>query len=175
MRTLTASPSLPLSRYRLLLVLLAALGALLLLSACAEVDDETVVESDMERVEGGAAAVERVLEENNPGLAYQGMEKNGTDTVYTMTLEFSDAEDYAAKAQPVLAAGELTKTAEVAFVPPSPPFSSGYTMSRNFTSLELTRWAALAIMDAELVADAEDRGVDELINEGGHHRHRRRR
>ena len=123
MRTLTASPSLPLSRYRLLLVLLAALGALLLLSACAEVDDETVVESDgsgvqtltitvpesdMEEVEGCAAKIESIIKENNPGLTYEGMEKNGTDTVYTMTLEYSDAKDDAAKAQPVLEAGELT-------------------------------------------------------------------
>lgn len=129
-------PALIPSSARLWLTLLAGIAALFALAACGEVDDTTeigtdgsgtqtlavtVTDTDMERIDGGAATVEATIEENNPGLNYVGMEKNGTDTIFTMTLEFTDAEDYAAKAQPVLAAGDLTKTAEVTFTPPSPP------------------------------------------------------
>lgn len=172
---------LSLSRSRLLLLLLGVLAALAVLSACAEVEDSTTVnadgsgvqtltvtvtEDDLESIDGGAAKIESIIKENNPGLTYEGMEKNGTDTVYTMTLEFSDAKDYAAKAQPVLEAGELTKTAEVTFVPPKPPFSRGYTMSRNFTATELTRWAAKAVVDAKVIDESKDAKVDELIDPG---------
>ncbi|MGO2360114.1 MAG: hypothetical protein ACTH6N_03195 [Brachybacterium tyrofermentans] len=183
---ITTSPSSSLaerglSRSRLLLLLFAGIAAVFLLAACGEVDDSTEIEADgsgvqtlavvigetdMEDVEGGAATIESVIEANNPGLEYQGMTKNGTDTVFTLTLSFKDAKDYAAKAQPVLAAGELTKTAEVTFTPPSPPFNSGYTLTRNFTANDLTRWAVKALVDDGKVANATDSDIDSALEQG---------
>lgn len=108
-----------LSRTRLLLLLIAGVAALLTLAACGKVDNSTEIaadgsgvqtltvtisEGDMEKIDGGAETVEATIQENTPGLSYEGMTKDGTDTVFTMALEFADAEDYAAKAQPVLAA-----------------------------------------------------------------------
>ncbi|MDN5688954.1 MAG: hypothetical protein L0G94_20075 [Brachybacterium sp.] len=174
-------PALIPSSARLWLMLLAGIAALFALAACGEVDDTTeigtdgsgtqtlavtVTDTDMERIDGGAATVEATIEENNPGLNYVGMEKNGTDTIFTMTLEFTDAEDYAAKAQPVLAAGDLTKTAEVTFTPPSPPFSSGYTLTRNFTPNDLTRWVVKALVEDGNIEDAEEGQIDSAIDEG---------
>ena len=169
------------SRARLLLVLLAGIGTLLILSACGTVDSSTEVsadgsgtqtltvtisEQDMADIDGGAATVEAVIEEHNPGLSYGGYAMNGTDTVFTMTLEFSDAADYAAKAQPVLEAGELTTTAEVTFTPPSPPFSSGYTLTRNFSEQDLTRWAVKALVDDGKIANAEESDIDSALDVG---------
>lgn len=169
------------SRARLLLLLLAGVGALLVLAGCGEVDNTTEVatdgsgtqtltvrigESDMDRIDGGADTVEATIEEHNPGLEYQGTSKDGTDTLFTMTLEFGDAEDYAAKVQPVLEAGELGKTAEVTFTPPSPPFSSGYTLTRNFTGNDLTRWAVKALVDAGKIEDADDGDIDNALDQG---------
>lgn len=170
-----------LSRSRLLLLLIAGIAALLTLAACGEVDNSTEIgadgsgaqtltvtisESDMERIEGGAATVESTIEEHNPGLTYTGMTKNGTDTVFTMTLEFTDAKDYAAKAQPVLAAGGLTKTAEATFTPPSPPFNPGYTLTRNFTANDLTRWAVKALVDEEKIDGASESNIDNALDQG---------
>ncbi|ASK65795.1 hypothetical protein CFK39_08035 [Brachybacterium avium] len=170
-----------LSGSRLLLLLIAGIAALLTLAACGEVDSSTeisadgsgvqtlvvtVSESDMDKIDGGAATVESTIEEHNPGLTYQGMTKNGTDTVFTLTLEFTDAKDYAAKAQPVLAAGDLTKTAEATFTPPTPPFSSGYTLTRNFTARDLTRWAVKALVDEEKIADASESSIDDALDRG---------
>lgn len=172
--------ALGLSRPRLLL-LFAAIAALLTLAACGTVDNDTEIstdgsgvqtltvtidENDMDRIDGGAATVESTIESSNPGLSYQGMTKNGTDTVFTLALEFDGAEDYAAKAQPVLAAGELTKTAEVTFTPPSPPFSSGYTLTRNFTANDLTRWAVKTLVDDGKIADATDSDIDSALDQG---------
>ena len=179
-----ASPRRPLagiSRARLLLVLLAGLGALLALSACGKVGSTTEIaadgsgtqtlavtisETDMDKIDGGTKTVEAAIEEHNPGLTYEGSEKDGTDTVFTMTLEFSDAKDYAAKAQKALEAGELTKTAEVTFTPPSPPFSSGYTLTRNFSEKDLTRWAVKALVDDGKIADAEEGDIDSALDPG---------
>lgn len=170
-----------LSRPRLLLLVLAGLAALLALAACGTVDTETTIapdgsgkqtltvtisESDLESVDGGADAVEAVIKDKNPGLTYEGRKKNGTDTVFTLALEFSDASDYAAKAKPVLEAGELTKTPEVTFTPPSPPFSSGYTLTRNFTANDLTRWAVKALVDDGKIADAEESDIDGALEQG---------
>ena len=174
-------PSAGISRYRLLLVLLAGIGALLVLSACGRVDSTTAIaadgsgtqtlavtisESDMDSIDGGAATVEAAIEEHNPGLTYEGMEKDGTDTVFTMTLEFSDAKDYAAKAQKALDAGELKTTAEVTFTPPSPPFASGFTFTRNFSEKDLTRWAVKALVDDGKIADAEESDIDSALDAG---------
>ena len=174
-------PSAGISRYRLLLVLLAAIGVLLVLSACGRVDSTTEIaadgsgtqtlavtisESDMDSIDGGAATVEAAIEEHNPGLTYEGMEKDGTDTVFTMTLEFSDAKDYAAKAQKALDAGELKTTAEVTFTPPSPPFASGFTFTRNFSEKDLTRWAVKALVDDGKIADAEESDIDSALDAG---------
>jgi hypothetical protein len=174
-------PSAGISRARLWLVLLAALGALLALSACGTVDSTTEIaadgsgtqtlavtisETDMDKIDGGAKTVEAVIEEHNPGFAYKGSEKNGTDTVFTMVLEFSDAKDYAAKAQKALEAGELTRTAEVTFTPPSPPFSSGHTLTRNFSEKDLTRWAVKALVDDGKIADAEESDIDDALDVG---------
>ena len=174
-------PSAGISRHRLLLVLLAAIGALLVLSACGRVDSTTEIaadgsgtqtlavtisESDMDSIDGGAATVEAVIDEHNPGLAYEGHEKDGTDTVFTMTLEFSDAKDYAAKAQKALDAGELKTTAEVTFTPPSPPFASGFTFTRNFSEKDLTRWAVKALVDDGKIADAEEGDIDSALDAG---------
>jgi len=174
-------PSAGISRHRLLLVLLAAIGALLVLSACGRVDSTTEIaadgsgtqtlavtisESDMDSIDGGAATVEAVIDEHNPGLAYEGHEKDGTDTVFTMTLEFSDAKDYAAKAQKALDAGELKTTAEVTFTPPSPPFASGFTFTRNFSEKDLTRWAVKALVDDRKIADAEEGDIDSALDAG---------
>ena len=174
-------PSAGISRYRLLLVLLAGIGALLVLSACGRVDSTTAIaadgsgtqtlavtisESDMDSIDGGAATVEAAIEEHNPGLTYEGMEKDGTDTVFTMTLEFSDAKDYAAKAQKALDAGELKTTAEVTFTPPSPPFASGFTFTRNFSEKDLTRWAVKALVDDGKIADAEESDIDSALDVG---------
>ncbi|MGP9843582.1 hypothetical protein [Brachybacterium sp. 107] len=182
--TVTPSPFLAergLSRSRLLLLLFAGIAAMFLLAACGEVDDSTEIaadgtgvqtlavvisETDMDDVDGGAKTIESVIEANNPGLDYQGMTKNGTDTVFTLTLSFKDAKDYAAKAQPILAAGELTKTAEVTFTPPSPPFSSGYTLTRNFTANDLTRWAVKALVDDGKIADASESDIDSALDPG---------
>lgn len=182
--TVTPSPFLVergLSRSRLLLLLFAGIAAMFLLAACGEVDDSTEIaadgtgvqtlavvisETDMEDVDGGAKTIESVIEANNPGLDYQGMTKNGTDTVFTLALSFKDAKDYAAKAQPILAAGELTKTAEVTFTPPSPPFSSGYTLTRNFTANDLTRWAVKALVDDGKIADASESDIDSALDPG---------
>lgn len=170
-----------LSRPRLLLLLFTGIAALLTLAACGEVDNATEInadgsgvqtltvtigESDMESIDGGAATVESTIESRNPGLSYQGMTKDGTDTVFTLTLEFDSADDYAAKAQPVLAAGELTKTAEVTITPPSPPFSSGYTLTRNFTANDLTRWAVKALVDDGKIADATESDIDSALDQG---------
>ncbi|ATG50598.1 hypothetical protein CFK38_03000 [Brachybacterium vulturis] len=170
-----------LSRSRLLLLLIAGIAALLALAACGEVDSSTEIaadgsgvqtltitisESDMEKINGGAATVESTIEEHNPGLTYQGMTKDGTDTVFTLTLEFTGAKDYAAKAQPVLAAGDLTKTAEATFTPPTPPFSSGYTLTRNFTARDLTRWAVKALVEEEKIADGSESDIDDLLDQG---------
>ena len=174
-------PSAGISRCRLLLVLLAGIGALLVLSACGRVDSTTAIaadgsgtqtlavtisESDMDSIDGGAATVEAAIEEHNPGLTYEGMEKDGTDTVFTMTLEFSDAKDYAAKAQKALDAGELKTTAEVTFTPPSPPFASGFTFTRNFSEKDLTRWAVKALVDDGKIADAEESDIDSALDAG---------
>ncbi len=174
-------PSAGASRARLWLVLLAAVGALLVLSACGTVDSTTEIaadgsgtqtlavrisESDMDSIDGGAKTVEAVIEEHNPGLTYKGSTKDGTDTVFTMVLEFSDAKDYSAKAQKVLEAGELTKTAEVTFTPPSPPFSAGYTFTRNFSENDLTRWAVKALVDDGKIADAEESDIDDALDAG---------
>src|SRR5690606_35710521 len=174
-------PSAGISRHRLLLVLLAAIGALLVLSACGRVDSTTEIaadgsgtqtlavtisESDMDSIDGGAATVEAVIDEHNPGLAYEGHEKDGTDTVFTMTLEPSDAKDYAAKAQKALDAGELKTTAEVTFTPPSPPFASGFTFTRNFSEKDLTRWAVKALVDDGKIADAEEGDIDSALDAG---------
>ena len=174
-------PSAGISRHRLLLVLLAAIGVLLVLSACGRVDSTTAIaadgsgtqtlavtisESDMDSIDGGAATVEAAIEEHNPGLTYEGMEKDGTDTVFTMTLEFSDAKDYAAKAQKALDAGELKTTAEVTFTPPSPPFASGFTFTRNFSEKDLTRWAVKALVDDGKIADAEEGDIDSALDAG---------
>ena len=174
-------PSAGISRHRLLLVLLAGIGALLVLSACGRVDSTTAIaadgsgtqtlavtisESDMDSIDGGAATVEAAIEEHNPGLTYEGMEKDGTDTVFTMTLEFSDAKDYAAKAQKALDAGELKTTAEVTFTPPSPPFASGFTFTRNFSEKDLTRWAVKALVDDGKIADAEESDIDSALDAG---------
>ena len=174
-------PSAGISRHRLLLVLLAAIGVLLVLSACGRVDSTTAIaadgsgtqtlavtisESDMDSIDGGAATVEAAIEEHNPGLTYEGMEKDGTDTVFTMTLEFSDAKDYAAKAQKALDAGELKTTAEVTFTPPSPPFASGFTFTRNFSEKDLTRWAVKALVDDGKIADAEESDIDSALDAG---------
>ena len=174
-------PSAGISRCRLLLVLLAAIGVLLVLSACGRVDSTTAIaadgsgtqtlavtisESDMDSIDGGAATVEAAIEEHNPGLTYEGMEKDGTDTVFTMTLEFSDAKDYAAKAQKALDAGELKTTAEVTFTPPSPPFASGFTFTRNFSEKDLTRWAVKALVDDGKIADAEESDIDSALDAG---------
>lgn len=174
-------PSAGISRHRLLLVLLAAIGVLLVLSACGRVDSTTEIaadgsgtqtlavtisESDMDSIDGGAATVEAAIEEHNPGLTYEGMEKDGTDTVFTMTLEFSDAKDYAAKAQKALDAGELKTTAEVTFTPPSPPFASGFTFTRNFSEKDLTRWAVKALVDDGKIADAEESDIDSALDAG---------
>lgn len=170
------------SRFRLLLVLLAGIGALLVLSACGRVGSTTEIaadgsgtqtlavtisEQDMDSIDGGAATVEAVIEEHNPGLTYEGMEKDGTDSVFTMTLEFSDAKDYAAKAQKALDAGELQTTAEVTFTPPSPPFASGYTFTRNFSEKDLTRWAVKALVDDGKIADAGEGEIDSALEAGG--------
>ena len=170
-----------LSRPRLLLLLFAGIAALLALAACGKVDDATEIssdgsgvqtltvtigENDMDKIDGGADTVEAVIESSNPGLSYEGATKDGTDTVFTMTLEFEDAQDYAEKAQPALEAGELTKTAEVTFTPPSPPFSSGYTFTRNFTSKDLTRWAVKALVDDGKIADASDSDIDSALDQG---------
>lgn len=174
-------PSAGISRTRLWLVLLAGLGALLALSACGTVDSTTEIaadgsgtqtlavrisETDMEDVDGGATTIEAVIEKHNPGLTYKGSEKDGTDTVFTMVLEFSDAKDYAAKAQKALEAGELTKTAEVTFTPPKPPFSSGYTLTRNFSEQDLTRWAVKALVDDGKIANAEESDIDSALDVG---------
>ncbi|MGO1390826.1 MULTISPECIES: hypothetical protein [Brachybacterium] len=169
------------SRLRLMLLMLAGAAAMLLLAACGEVDDVTEIsedgsgvqtlavtisESDMEDIDGGAKAVESVIEAKNPGLSYEGMTKDGTDTVFTLTLEFADAKDYAKKAQPVLAAGDLSKTAEVTFTPPSPPFSSGYTLTRNFTAKELTRWAVKALFDDGKLGSDSESDIDQALDAG---------
>lgn len=178
-----SSPRSPraLSRSRLLVVMFAGIAAMFVLAACGKVDNATEIaadgsgvqtltvtisESDMERIDGGADTVESTVEASNPGLGYQGMTKNGTDTVFTFTLEFDGAEDYAAKVQPVLAAGDLTKTAEVTFTPPSAPFSSGYTLTRNFTANDLTRWAVKALIDDGSVADATESDIDSALEQG---------
>ncbi|MDN6301889.1 MAG: hypothetical protein L0J57_02405 [Brachybacterium sp.] len=170
-----------LSRTRLLLLLIAGVAALLTLAACGKVDNSTEIaadgsgvqtltvtisEGDMEKIDGGAETVEATIQENTPGLSYEGMTKDGTDTVFTMALEFADAEDYAAKAQPVLAAGGLTKTAEVTFTPPSPPFSPGYTLTRNFTAGDLTRWAVKALVDADKIEGASESALDSALEQG---------
>ena len=180
-RPLSGRPGSRISGMRLLLMLLAGVAALLTLAACGEVDNATEIssdgsgvqtlavrisEADMEKIEGGAATVEATIEESNPGLTYEGMTEDGTDTVFTMALEFADAEDYAAKAQPVLAAGGLTKTAEVTFTPPSPPFSSGYTLTRNFTAGDLTRWAVKALVEAEKIEGASESDIDSALEQG---------
>ena len=125
-----------------------------------------ISETDMDKIDGGTKTVEAAIEEHNPGLTYEGSEKDGTDTVFTMVLEFSDAKDYAAKAQKALEAGELTKTAEVTFTPPKPPFSSGYTLTRNFSEKDLTRWAVKALVDDGKIADAEEGDIDSALDPG---------
>ena len=75
------------SRLRLMLLMLAGAAAMLLLAACGEVDDVTEIsedgsgvqtlavtisESDMEDIDGGAKAVESMIEAKNPGQSYEG-------------------------------------------------------------------------------------------------------
>lgn len=169
------------SRARLLLLLFAGIAAVLLLASCGKVDNATEIaadgtgiqkltvtigEADMDDIDGGAATIEATIAAKNPGLDYKGMTKNGTDTVFTFELAFTDAKDYAAKAQPVLAAGDLTRTAEVTFTPPSPPFSSGYTLTRNFTGNDLTRWAVKALVDDGKIAGASESDIDGALEQG---------
>lgn len=169
------------SRSRLLLYLFAGIAAMLTLAACGQVDNSTEIssdgsgvqtlsvvisESDMESIDGGVATIESTIEAKNPGLSYEGSSKDGTDTIFTFTLDFANADDYAAKVQPILEAGELTKTAEATFTPPSPPFSSGYTLTRNVTANDLTRWAVKALVDSGKIADAADGDIDNALEQG---------
>lgn len=73
----------------------------------------------------------------------------------TIVLSFSSPDDYVAKVQSVLDAGDVDLDAEVAMSVADSPFSQGVVIEENFNSEDLLEWMRTALVDGGLV-DSSD-------------------
>ncbi len=138
----------------------------------------TIVEEDLEYLEGGIEATEAALEAQLPEqLSFAGIteasaaeeEAAGASESYlaTFELEFSDLADYQSKAQALIdlavekeeatrdsSQGEVPrKTVEVAFEQSDGPLLDGVILEENFTGAELLDWTSYALVDEGVVEE----------------------
>ncbi|HEY4577617.1 MAG TPA: hypothetical protein VIG67_07180 [Yaniella sp.] len=184
----------PARRFRLTALFITALFAL---AACgAEVsselsisDDEsgtrklvaTIVEEDLEYLDGGIEATEAALSAQLPEqLSFEGItpatdaeEEDAGEAsesyLATFELEFSDLADYRSKAQALIdlaveqegaesddTLGDFdSKTVEVAFEQSDGPLLDGIVLEENFTGAELLEWTSYALVEEGVVAEED--------------------
>lgn len=125
----------------------------------------TVEADDLEKVEGGAAAIDKAITENIPeGMTYGG-QKAGSDgaAVYSFMIDFESAKDYEEKVIGILGAGGVTDIdTEIEIVVADSIFREGVSVNENFTSQHLLQWLVKAMVESGIVDDDDEDDLSEL-------------
>lgn len=158
-----------------------ALTVAFILTACGAVVDTTLVikadgsgsraisatveADDLEKVDGGAAAIDKAITENIPeGMTYAG-QKAGSDgaAVYTFAIEFDSQNDYEEKVIGILGAGGVTDIeTEIEIVVADSVFREGVSVNENFTSRDLLQWLVEAMVKSGIVDDDDKDDLTEI-------------
>ncbi|WP_167132694.1 EGFR-like transmembrane domain-containing protein [Paramicrobacterium chengjingii] len=169
------------ARWKRGVIALMALTVAFILTACGAVVDTTLVikadgsgsraisatveADDLEKVDGGAAAIDKAITENIPeGMAYGG-QKAGSDgaAVYSFTIEFDSQSDYEEKVIGILGAGGVTDIeTEIEIVVADSVFREGVSVNENFTSQDLLQWLVEAMVKSGIVDDDDKDDLTEI-------------
>ncbi|WP_203568035.1 hypothetical protein [Aestuariimicrobium ganziense] len=128
----------------------------------------TVSKDDMEKVKGGAPAVDGVIKKNIPAaMKYSGMSR-GVDTgstVYSFQIPFTDEADYTSKVIAVLGAGNVVdREVQVTLKVYNSVFKKGVELKENFASTDLFQWLVNALVKTGTVSDENKSNIMELGN-----------
>ncbi|MBQ9993699.1 MAG: hypothetical protein IJP17_03200, partial [Clostridia bacterium] len=109
----------------------------------------------------------KVLEKDCPDELTMKTSKNGNDATCTFTLIFSSKEEYERKVAALLGSAPVVNYAE----PSEDLFTSGFTLSENFTSSDLFGWAQDALREAypkyaDKISLSEQSGKTVVIYDG---------
>lgn len=158
-----------------------ALSVAFVLTACGAVLDTTLVinadgsgsraitatveADDLEKVKGGADAIDTAITENLPdGMTYGG-QKAGSDgaAVFSFAIEFDSQKDYEDKVIGILGAGGVTDIeTEIEIVVADSAFREGVSVNENFTSQDLLQWLVEAMVETGIVDDDDKDDLTEI-------------
>lgn len=115
----------------------------------------SIAKKDIEdAAKGSISDFDAAINKHLPGvLTYSGAKESGDNLTATLTMAFSDKDDYIQKI------GELAGDAEnaqdrISIVTPDTAFLSGFAMDENYTSSELFAWLADALVDEGIVEES---------------------
>ncbi|GAB2527651.1 hypothetical protein GCM10027267_25700 [Paramicrobacterium agarici] len=169
------------ARWKHGLITLMALSVAFVLTACGAVVDTTLVinadgsgsraitatveADDLEKVKGGAGAIDTAITENLPdGMTYGG-QKAGSDgaAIYSFAIEFDSQKDYEDKVIGILGAGGVTDIeTEIEIVVADSVFREGVSVNENFTSQDLLQWLVEAMVKSGIVDDDDKDDLTEI-------------
>lgn len=102
---------------------------------------------------GDISEIKRLIEDNCPGIFEYTYVSDGSGTTMKFDIPFSSTEEYEEKVKSILPNAEISvKTANL-------PWSSGLTVSENFTSVELLSWLSAKMVEEELISSDNSKYV----------------
>lgn len=157
---------------RLFALLGAILVATLLAAGCAKIDTTLKLNRDLSgsrvmtayisasdmssNVPATAAELDAIVEGALPSaLTYKQFVEGDDGVKAVFTLDFSSIEDYVAKVEELLAAGNVDLVPEVTIEQLDSPFATGAYVDENFSSLDLLAWLEDPLIAAGVVEESD--------------------
>ncbi len=124
---------------------------------------------DLSYVEGGLAALETVIQNHIPKEMTYSMTADDSSSTFCFVISYSGLEDYRAKVEKIIAAGELDLEPTVVYEKEDSYFKTGIAYQENFTSADLLQWYFNALQEANIISQSSsdwyELGTDTLILE----------